>query len=113
MAVVVAVCLSDQSLSDACALGASPRGIVAAHVAENPGSRTTRRWEFDTSESWDDDEIEDEYLERLRLWLPGEQERMALAHDPKKCARFLDKIMRKIKDVERASVSKKTYRALE
>ena len=35
-----------------------------------------------------------------------------LAHDPEKCVRFPDKIMRKIKDIERASVSKETDRAL-
>jgi hypothetical protein len=40
-------------------------------------------------------------------------EAMRSTHDPEKCARFSDKIMRKIKDVERASVSKKSDRALE
>ena len=35
-----------------------------------------------------------------------------LAHDPKKCARFSDKIMRKIRNLERTSVSKETERAL-
>jgi hypothetical protein len=35
-----------------------------------------------------------------------------LAHDPEKCERFSDKIMRKIKDVERVSVSLETDHAL-
>jgi hypothetical protein len=35
-----------------------------------------------------------------------------LAHDPEKCERFSVKIMREIKDVERASVSMETDRAL-
>ena len=37
---------------------------------------------------------------------------LCLAHDPEKCERFSDKIMRKIKDAERASVSIETDRAL-
>ena len=36
-----------------------------------------------------------------------------VAHDFERCARFSDKITRKIKDVERASVSIETDRALE
>jgi hypothetical protein len=54
------------------------RRIVAEHVAEHFGTRPTPWWEFDAPEPWDDDETEDEYPQRLSLWLPGEQERMAL-----------------------------------
>jgi hypothetical protein len=50
--------------------------IVAEHVAENPGTRPTRWWEFDAPEPWDDDESEEEYLERLGLLPSGEQERL-------------------------------------
>src|SRR5262245_55016814 len=42
----------------------------------------------------------------------GRARKPALAHDPEKCERFSDRIMRKIKDVEHASVSIETDRAL-
>jgi hypothetical protein len=62
--------------------------IVAEHVAESPGTRATRWWEFDAQ--WDDDETEDEYLMKLGLLLPGERERFAAAMPTK--AAFTERV---------------------
>ena len=48
------------------------RGGMAEHVADNPGTRPTRLWEFDAPAPWDVDEDESAYLMRLGLQRPGE-----------------------------------------
>jgi hypothetical protein len=48
-------------------------------VSKHPGQRPKLWWRYSAPESWDDGETQDEYLERLGLWLPGERERLERA----------------------------------
>jgi len=48
--------------------------VVAQHAIENPGTRPPLWWKYTAPEPRGD-EHEADYLERLRLWLPGERRR--------------------------------------
>jgi hypothetical protein len=51
-------------------------GIIADHVAEFPGTRPLRFWDYDAPDALGESESEAAYLERHDLFLPGERRRV-------------------------------------
>jgi hypothetical protein len=51
--------------------------LIAAVAAERPGHRPWAWWEFEAPERRQVGETQPDYLERLKLWIPGERDRYA------------------------------------